>query len=183
MQRNTICDYWTTVPLFIPNLMLLLLAHPLTRWLMGLLMLWPVLDTDMMVSVFDRFHFFTSHSCFQALLLFEVMSFTSLISFHLALSLWRPFVCIGVWDVNLLLIPRFLFPLIRPSSVSVLMRLTSSSLYGSLGPLLLPVHPSGAWSLRIPTNHCSRPLLGAKCFVNDGATKMRDVIQWLCSKT
>ncbi len=140
-------------------------THPLTMWFMGLLTLWPVLDTEIMVSVFNHFHFFTSHSCFKALFLSEVMSFTSLISFHPALSLLRPFVCILVWDVNLLLIPRFLIPLIRPSSVSVLMRLTSSSLYGSLGPLLLPVHPSGARSLLIPTNHCSWPLAHKAVFV------------------
>lgn len=109
--------------------------------------------------------YLSSYSCFHALLWFEVMSFTSLISFHPALSLWRPFVCILVWDVNLLLVPRFLVPLIRPRSVLDLMRLTSTSFYASLSPLLLPVHPSGAWSLLIPTNHCSQLLAHKAVFV------------------
>lgn len=100
----------------------------------------------------------------SSLLWFEVMRFTSLISFHPARVSLEAF-CILKWDVNLFLVPSFLILLIRLHSVSALMRLTSSSLYWSLGPPLLPVHPSGAWSLLLPTNHHNWPLAHKAVFV------------------
>lgn len=121
----------------------------------------------------------------SSLLWFEVMRFTSLISFHPArVSLEA--LCILKWDVNLLLVPSFLILLIRLHSVSALMRLTSSSLYWSLGPPLLPVHPSGAWSLLIPTNHHNWPLAHKAVFVQFPIRPpawSKRLCKWWCYKT
>lgn len=99
----------------------------------------------------------------SSLLWFEVMSFTSLISLHPALSLLRPFVSKYGMLTFFLSLPSLFHS--SDHFVSALMRLTSSSLYWSLGPPLLPVHPSGAWSLLIPTNHYNRPLAHKVVFV------------------